>query len=67
MAFAPDGNLAADHENGSVQMRDLAWLAQLYAEPTGPLEEACARAGGSLDRTAWDSYAPNIDYPKICP
>jgi hypothetical protein len=32
----------------------------------GEMREACIRAGGPLDKAAWDFYAPGVSYQDTC-
>ena len=32
----------------------------------GEVREACLRAGGALDKTAWEQYAPGVSYQDTC-
>jgi WD40 repeat protein len=64
VAFAPDGRtlitVSADH---SVRLWDLPRLDRF---PGGEVREACARAGGPLDKATWGLYAPGLSYQDTC-
>ncbi|MGH3717863.1 MAG: hypothetical protein ACRDRI_03300 [Pseudonocardiaceae bacterium] len=41
-------------------------LPRLAGFPGGEVREACLRAGGALDKTTWDQYAPGVSYQDTC-
>jgi WD40 repeat protein len=64
VAFAPNGRtLATASGDPSVILWD---LPRLDSFPGGDIREACTRAGGPLDETAWDLYAPSVTYQNTC-
>jgi WD40 repeat protein len=64
VVFAPDGRALA---TASFDKSVLLWqLPRLDRFPGGEVREACARAGGSLDKATWDLYAPGVSYQDTC-
>jgi WD40 repeat protein len=63
-AFSPDGRIlvTADFE-GAFMLWDLTRLSELRSDP---VPDACARAGGSLDRAQWIRYVSNLSYEDGC-
>jgi WD40 repeat protein len=64
VAFAPNGRtLATASGDPSVILWDMPSLDRF---PGGDVREACTRAGGPLDETAWELYAPTVNYQDTC-
>jgi hypothetical protein len=65
VAFSPDGHtLATASVFGTVILWDLAPLNELRRDM---VREACTRAGGSLNESTWNFYAPGVSYQDPCP
>ncbi|MDQ3763547.1 MAG: WD40 domain-containing protein [Actinomycetota bacterium] len=65
MAFAPDGHtLASVSLDQTVRLWDLPRVERFTG--SDPVREACLRAGGALDETTWDQYAPGVGYQDTC-
>ncbi|MGH3845102.1 MAG: hypothetical protein ACRDS0_27285, partial [Pseudonocardiaceae bacterium] len=63
VAFSPDGHtLATDSDQGGI-LWDLTPIEELRRNA---VKEACIRAGGSLDQTTWNVYAPGVSYHDTC-
>jgi TIR domain/WD domain, G-beta repeat len=64
VAFAPDGRtLASASADRTVELWN---LTRLERPPGDEVREACNRAGGPLDKTVWEQYAPGVDYQDTC-
>jgi WD40 repeat protein len=64
VAFAPDGRtLATVSDDQTVRLWELPSLDRFLG---GEVREACLRAGGPLDRAAWDQYAAGVSYQDTC-
>jgi WD40 repeat protein len=64
VATGPDGHvLATASADQSVQLWSLPDVEDFAG---GEVGEACARAGGPLDRATWDRYAPSLGYQDTC-
>ncbi|MGH3710247.1 MAG: WD40 repeat domain-containing protein, partial [Pseudonocardiaceae bacterium] len=64
VAFAPDGRtLATTSDDQTI----ILWALPLPGRfPGNEVQEACLRAGGPLDRPAWDLYATGVSYQDTC-
>jgi WD40 repeat protein len=64
VAFAPDGHtLATGSADRTVRLWGLPRLEGFHGDE---IREACLRAGGPLDKSTWDQYAPGINYQDTC-
>ncbi|MGH3806629.1 MAG: WD40 repeat domain-containing protein, partial [Pseudonocardiaceae bacterium] len=64
VAFSLDGHtLATGSFDQTVILWDLTPLEELRRDA---VQEACTRAGGSLDEATWNFYSPSISYQNTC-
>ncbi len=64
VVFAPDGQTLA---TASLDQTVRLWELPRFERFTGDeVREACLRAGGPLDKTTWDHYAPGVRYQDTC-
>jgi WD40 repeat protein len=63
--YAADGTILATA--GDDQMIRLWTLPPANQTSGDPVRTACTRAGGGLDQTAWQRYAPGVPYRQTCP
>ncbi len=64
VAFAPDGRALI---TASADQTVRFWeLPSIDSSPGDELREACIRAGGPLDKTTWELYAPGVSYQDTC-
>jgi WD40 repeat protein len=64
VAFAPDGHtLASTSADQTIRLWELPHVNRFSG---GEVQEACLRAGGPLDKAAWDLYAPGVRYQDTC-
>jgi WD40 repeat protein len=64
VAFAPDGRTLV---TSSYDQTVILWeLPRLDRFLSVEVREACLRAGGPLDKTIWDQYAPGVSYQDTC-
>ncbi|MEV8312218.1 TIR domain-containing protein [Streptomyces flavidovirens] len=62
-AFSFDGRTMVTSEEDKLVIWGIEKIKHLHSQF---LEEACRRAGSSLDRRHWNSYAPGLSYQDTC-